>query len=351
MLSVLTAGCSTKSAAKELQQQDEAGTDGSAARGGTSNDSAGGVDGAGTAGVNGGGASGTNGGSGTGGAADGSDGSVRFDCTEFARVHCGRTMECISTVAIASLYGSLDNCVAALAETCSRQLAAPGAAVPATAQCMSEIAALSCAQFLDGVPASCLFKGSRANRETCVYGSQCQSGFCSRPVQQDCGQCVDPIPLNGECTTTVLCELGTTCRNGRCIAEAQRGEPCSDSQPCILLLNCVDSRCTGGLPLGSPCDAGLSSCEVSEGLQCLPDMSGNATCKQPVIVGLGQRCGWVNGEQAHCRGDAWCDRTTFVCVPKPMEGESCASPQPSPCWVPLECMSGTCRYPEPRTCG
>lgn len=70
--------------------------------------------------------------------------------------------------------------------------------------------------------------------------------------------CRDFVAIGGECTTSLACGVGRSCRNGKCAAAAPpiAGEACADTS-CASGLRCVKGACRAPKAGGEPCAADL----------------------------------------------------------------------------------------------
>jgi hypothetical protein len=341
----LALACSTKSTTRNVGDPDagkDAAPAGGASGSGTGGSAATGGSSGGTGGSGGSSTGGTGGSAGTGGATSG------LDCAAFAKTQCQRMQAC-SPYLLATSFGDSAQCETALTSSCTKNQAAPGADATQGAGCIDALEAVACEDlFGNSFPDACRLQGSLAIGSACGSDWQCASGVCNFDSSQ-CGQCADPVPENGDCTTNKRCAHGLNCNtSNRCVRPGRRNDPCATASPCVLAFACIEGVCSDPLPSASACDPAALSCNLLAGGNCLPDLAtGDNFCRETILSEPGSMCGFFNGTIYQCKGDAMC--TGGFCEPRPKAGQAC-DPQMPLCVQPATCQGTQCVIVDPASC-
>jgi hypothetical protein len=235
---------------------------------------------------------------------------------------------------------------------------APGLSLSqATADaCAAGLAALDCPSFdRTAFPAECFATGTLEAGAACDLDGQCASGLCyhANLASAACGVCTPPAPLGGDCSATD-CAPQFVCVRNKCVAKVKVGGACNvTDKPCLSLLECVGGKCAAPVGVGQPCLGGtLPNCDFSQDLFCKADTT-PATCVPLPFADLGQSCGTdtATSTLTLCR-DSYCPGVNSLksskCAANVKGGQPCSAD--TTCESPYECLSGTCRVRDPKTC-
>jgi hypothetical protein len=237
----------------------------------------------------------------------------------------------------------------------------------AAARCVQAIANQSCdttdRSVRDALPdCANVLLGTVADGAECGFDAECISGHCNRgpcPRTACCtGTCAETRPPSGlgeHCINDTNCQLGMFCgRDLTCHLRGGVESRCDDDMECEPGLGCTGAGLEPGFcrPLaliGQTClyarcaeiqarcnTATLTCVKAGVGARCLDDSECNSlygrcdldtnTCTP--IPTLGMPCEGI------CRGAAWCDSESRMCLePKP-DGNECGSD--------AECASRVC---------
>jgi hypothetical protein len=252
--------------------------------------------------------------------------------------------------AITASWGDVATCVAAVAPSCAKVLAAPGDGwtPDRLMACIRARELLACDAFLLRKPelADCAITGAIADGAACRWGAQCKSGYC-KITSGSCGNCVTPVARGGACTTYSDCAAELLCaKNDTCQSPVANGGACDDAHPCALGTACIAGACKKPGGEGADCDPmnGGVDCDYYQWVWC---SGASKKCTKYKFGKAGDPCsvaneaivceaggGCLNGACAAAGGDATlCD---------PAKGINCASP--------LSCDMGTCKLVDANQC-
>jgi len=156
--------------------------------------------------------------------------------------------------------------------------------------CIEDMRALSCAEFGDREPASCVgvFTGTLADDDECNLNEECVSGYCN--TDAGCpGTCEPAVAVGDPCTETDECEAGAKCVLDECAvfsAAAGVGDPCdADEDWCGEGLFChpTTGECTAQLTEGTDCE-NVSDQECEAGTLCFGVGDAQKTCVELTII-------------------------------------------------------------------
>jgi hypothetical protein len=273
-------------------------------------------------------------------------------CHDNATTYCNQDDSCFHKGIVYS-YGDVATCIAAIEPLCNFAVSVPdvGWTGDSLETCITARSATTCGDFLHGTnyPSSCLPRGGRADAANCLYGSQCQSGYCKIPSGQSCGVCVEWAKQGAACTTTSDCDPGLRCAgNSTCQPAVTDGATCDTAHPCSPELYCdpTSTKCTKP---GSPpavCDPTLGSadCDYFQAAYC------DGTSKVCTPYGLandGQACGYIMNVSTVCTGGEGC--LSGICTAGGDQGILCDLSKGLNCKPALQCISGVCN-PMTYTC-
>jgi hypothetical protein len=274
-------------------------------------------------------------------------------CEELHDSLCAKIDECVP-LHIKLTFGDVENCAKRQALTCANTMAAPGSTVtPAQAMtCITDIDDAICEQIVDrNLPASCRFMGTRDTGMACTEGSQCKTGYCTRPNDEMCGVCGAPGAANAVCEEDDDCAPSLVCHpdDKKCVAPTAMGMPCTDAVPCRLGLRCAAGTCMPQLSQdGADCEED-SDCNNSLGLFCNPL---NDKCIEIDVATSGETCGVISADEVvQCQGLAECVINTGMqgtCGQVVADGAACDGDKL--CEPPANCIEGVCKIPSPAMC-
>ena len=214
-----------------------------------------------------------------------------------------------------------------------------------------------------GYPPSCtdqccvgacrVFADPLAIGEPCSFsGTPCvPEAFCAQdPMTGMTTVCTALVKAGGDCSLGQRCDEDSECDGNECrkVKEAAVGESCDGPNVrCVEPARCNyddgEARCKIEPTLGAPCDPDRDSCRRVDTYCDRP--SGLCT----LLPGPGQSC-----NDASCLPYASCESVEGMfgesgqnlqsCVRLPTEGEACE--EYSTCLGQLQCIDGTCKFPE-----
>ncbi len=146
--------------------------------------------------------------------------------------------------------------------------------------------------------------------ESCFLDLECSAGLVCAPLVNDgvdvTGLCVTP-PSEGQacagsrCAEGLFCDLDLETREGTCLSRRELDDPCDDVDPrllpCVEGLACRDGRCGALGEAGEPCSGLVPDC--AQGLSCAFEAG---TC-EPVSA-YSEPC----DEDARCDGGCCSDQ-------------------------------------------
>ena len=275
-----------------------------------------------------------NGGGSDGGSSGGDSGAaVSADaakaCADAADAFCNQVQAC-SPFGLQATFGDLATCKTRFAIGCGQTFSFPGtSATPAnTESCAAAIPAISCADFLAGnLGTACTTKpGSVANGAACGDDAQCQSTFCARAPDSQCGTCSATSTAGGPCTNQA-CSTGLTCPTGSSTCQ----KPVAGQ---------IDDTCHS-----------QADCDLAHGIGC---NTNDDKCLQLAISTDGS-CGADSitpSKYTICPANGSCDSVLGgSCHAAAADGASCSTDSSGPtCLSPAKCVSGKCTLPDATAC-
>src|SRR5581483_3537727 len=214
-------------------------------------------------------------------------------------------------------YGTAQNCIQWIRESCMFSVLAPGGGwTPATLDtCVAGRSALACSDFLRGnnYPSACYPTGPTQDGQTCIFGHQCASGYCKKANDKNCGTCVPRAIKNASCNTTADCVVGLACaKNGTCQPPVFAKEACDDARPCQNNLYCKGQQpnmpgiCTAPGGPNDACDPTLNGvdCDYFQFAWCV---ASSKQCGSYLTADDGQPCGnLAPGQYTLCKAKSGC---------------------------------------------
>jgi hypothetical protein len=285
-------------------------------------------------------------------------------CDESAHSYCAKLDECRHN-GVAEAYGDSATCIARRNDSCLASMSSPDTGnTPLSIQdCARAEPNESCQDFLQNNPApACLApSGARNDGDPCLFGSECDSGFCAIAATDSCGICAQLPQVGDECVDQT-CGYDLACTtNKQCAAWVGAGGGCDADDPCAPGMTCVTAigdttgTCVPSVTVvGGACDPRRQtgpSCDFNAGLYC---NSTTAMCTPVVYVGAGEPCGEIGGDDHYCVGGATC--RSGMCVQDAGDGAPCDTAAGPSCLSPARCItnggstSGTCQLPDPDVC-
>lgn len=294
--------------------------------------------------------------------------SVDDGCTSYAANYCEKANSCVSFYIQVS-WGDVALCKSRLKESCLRAAKAPSTGITGSAldKCVKTIPAVSCSDFLNGVPiADCQVTGSIDDGKVCGDNAQCKSGFCATDESKStCGTCSPKIGEGAACAAND-CPDGLKCVKSKCQKPVAAGGACSADKPCGQQLSCIGGTCQAHLTTeGAACDdkeVTAPKCDFTKNLACL----GNKCQKFAFASGAGGACG-ITLEGTTIKSITLCDKGgyckgvdvakgvfTGTCAPAAADGAACVAGDglgagPG-CIPPAKCVDGVCKISDPATC-
>lgn len=293
--------------------------------------------------------------------------SVDDGCTTYAANYCEKANACVSFYIQVS-WGDVNTCKTRLKEACLRSAKAPSTGITGSAldKCVKNIPAISCGDFLNGVPiADCQVTGATEDGKACGDNAQCKSGFCATDESKStCGTC-SPKGAEGSACIANDCPDGLKCAGGKCQKPVAAGGACSADKPCGAQLSCVGGTCQTQITTeGAACDdkeVKAAKCDFTKNLACIADK-----CQKFSFVTTGASCG-ITLEGGAIKSLTLCDKAgyckgidvakgvlTGTCAPAAADGAACtvgdglgAGPG---CTAPAKCIDGVCKISDPAAC-
>ncbi len=269
-------------------------------------------------------------------------------CADNATQYCAQYNTCFPT-GMHYAYGDVTKCAAVVTTGCTFAVSVPdkGWTGDALEACVKGRSAMTCSDFLHGknYPAVCYPKGARADATNCLYGSQCQSGYCKIASGQTCGTCVPFAAQGAACNATADCKPGLLCaNNATCAAPATQGAVCDDAHPCSQELYCDKTamKCQKPGGPGTPCSPTLASadCDYFQLSYC-----DGMSCKTYGLAEDGQACGSImNQPYTLCASGEGC--LSGVCTMGGDVGTLCDPSKGLNCLGTSSCTAGVCTAPK-----
>jgi len=298
-------------------------------------------------------------------------------CANQAAADCALRDSCTGGVANEITYGGAAACVSALTASCIANLGAPDTANTAAhvEGCAQAYPTESCTDWwANNTVAACRSPaGARTNGAVCGVNAQCASAFCFIGANSGCGTCHapampgDPCQVSSQCQYSMDCPVVAPATSGVCTVRGGLGAACDDRLPCDGGLACIGSN-SATMVMGT-CLAGQTTTGVTCNSQSGPGCDGelylhctSGTCQAEPLVADGQPCGDVGPAYVPCDAGGLCVKPagsqTGTCVGAAPVGAACDSVLGPPCLSPAKCISasgtgtsGTCRSPDPASCG
>ncbi len=294
-------------------------------------------------------------------------------CADTASAHCARRDACTDNAWAVRNYGDLATCEARQVLGCVLSLGASGTGGTPTRveSCAAALPGVSCDDLFSGaLPDVCLpATGTLAEGLACAFSAQCQTTFCKVAPGALCGTC-GAVPKEGDpCADAADCGArGLACSGTlqTCYTPGASGGACGKDHPCGHALSCVGATATvdgtcdvAATTAGTTCDPNRKTapdCDASSGLGC---DAATLKCIAATYVANGQAC---DNKLLQCPGGGRCvfasGAATGTCHIAATEGEPCDTSAGPPCLSPARCVwadaagtAGTCRLPDPVSCG
>ncbi len=288
---------------------------------------------------------------GDGGTSEGGT-SLMQACSDNAAKYCAQLSTC-SPFLLSIQYGDMPTCVTRLGGAyCNNIVNAPGSGWTGDGleACVTARAALSCTEFLYGKPApsKCTPSGALANGSTCLFDTQCGSGYCHTLGGAQCGTCLPPGQLTALCTTDHDCDGNLVClvpsqgTTGTCTAPVPLDAVCNATAPCATGLVCLSGKCAQPGPVGAACspDAGGIDCDYNLGAYC-----SGTSCAAITVAMISSLCGGSSPPSV-CFADGACQGG--FCVAPTADGQPCDAGLN--CTTPSTCSGGVCSTPSASQC-
>ena len=270
-------------------------------------------------------------------------------CTDNVSQYCQQLSMC-SPFLVSIEYGDVVTCQTRLGPAyCNNIVTAKGSGWTGDGleACVRARAKLSCTDFLylRPAPAACRPTGTLST-QSCLFDSQCGTGYCRTPGGGACGNCVQRGTTGAPCTTTSDCDGNLVCSGPAgattCVAPQPLDGVCSATSPCQSGMACVSGKCAQPGNVGATCsaDAGGVDCDYNLGAYC----SGTA-CAAVSVGTLNSSCGGT-APPVSCLGDGVCQGG--ICVLPIADGQPCDGGLG--CTTPSTCSAGTCSTPSAAQC-
>jgi hypothetical protein len=238
-------------------------------------------------------------------------------------------------------YGSESACEASNPKDCRDILAlAVNPTIERIDACRAVAEHADCEHFLyDRNPVECDFNRlHRADGETCLYNTDCESLNCPWTVDGSCAVCRPGLREGDSCqASTSDCGYSLTCDAGVCTPLSLLGEPCSAARLCWDGLKCVGGVCTrGSSPEGSPCE---------QDADCAPDLlcdtiNTSGRCIRRQLRKVGEPCDRLGD---YCEYGTACPLVSpYVCIQRIADGQSCDVLDILNCDTDALCLNGQC---------
>jgi len=273
------------------------------------------------------------------GASDGGGGDAAVTltqaCNDNATAYCTQLAMC-SPYLMSTEYGDTATCESRLGY-CLDIVTAKGTGWTADGleACVKARSKLSCQQFLyeRPAPAACTPTGTLKADATCLYDTQCATGYCKLTSAGACGTCVALGGSGAACTSSNDCEQTLVCSgSGLCTKPVGAGAACSATTPCALGLDCAGGACAKPVAVGAACGAdGGAPCDPAAGAYC-----SGTTCAALSVVKTSDPCGGATN--AVCYGGATC--LAGSCQGPVKDGKACDGG--IACQTPSTCNVGVC---------
>lgn len=278
----------------------------------------------------------------------GGGGDREASIARYAEAYCRKFSDCAGS-GFGAFYADVNECKTLRIASVREFVDLPGTTASAADfdGCSSRYAALTCDVFRSAdSDFTCLLKGSKKQNDRCIFGAQCESGFCATS-RNACRGCI-AAPVDGaDCAANSACGPGLVCNgDNKCVTPAKVGMSCSASKPCAGAAACVAGTCE---PLvdspNAPCTKN-PGCDALKGLFCyVPTGDTSGTCVQVAYSTPGKFCSTVanTGTQfTLCLRLASCTEASNTCPTLPTKaGDPCGTDF-GECPDPLYCNAGTC---------
>jgi len=301
-------------------------------------------------------------------------------CDDYASANCLKRQNCTNAnvsagAQILQLFGDMTTCHQRMLSLCLNASHAvdTGFTPNQVEKCAAAHATWSCEDLLDNIPPTeCSPVGTKSNGQPCGFSGQCSTGFCSGNRLSACGVCADP-PKTGDSCATSFCGHDQICVDSTqaCQVRGALNASCDvATAACGAGMTCTGAgtspkTCqTAATAKDATCGAGTPGCYFAEGLWCT-GTTAQRTCAPIAYVPAGQACGTQSdGSLAVCRAGgcytssgpaALTDLGT--CKANAGDGQSCDTHLGPDCITPARCetqdggTSGTCEFPDAKSCG
>jgi hypothetical protein len=275
---------------------------------------------------------------------DGGGTSLSKACTDNVAQYCNQLSTC-SSFLLSVIYGDVVTCQTRLGGSyCSNIVSAKGSGWTGDGleSCIAARAKLTCTDFLylKPQPSSCMPAGTLTTG-SCLFSTQCGTGYCRIPAAGGCGNCVQRGTTGAPCTQTGDCDGNLVCSGGVCVAPQPIGGTCSATAPCASGVACILGKCAQPGGVGAACnpDAGGLDCDYNLGAYC-----SGTSCAAISVGTVSSTCG--GSPPTACLGDGTCQEGD--CVLPIGDGQPCDGGLN--CAVPSACTAGVCATPNASQC-
>jgi hypothetical protein len=284
-------------------------------------------------------------------------------CAGFADAVCAKVDSCYAT-AIRIAYGSVEVCKTRQLIACKAAASAPSTAITTDKiqTCAAGQKNATCGSlYRSDVIAECpTLAGTLGTGAPCYDNAQCQSAFCGKAEDANCGTCQAPPAAGGACVGG-KCPSGLHCdESDKCTKPASSGQKCTGNDDCQSDLTCNAGSCGTPAKAGEGCSLEgktAPACDRLAGLWC--NVKSNK-CEAYKAASGGAPCGLdaAAGTLTLCDASAYCqttDAATFkgTCLARPADGAACkddALGGGTTCVPPAVCEGGTCKAPDSAVC-
>ncbi len=273
-------------------------------------------------------------------------------CGDNAAAYCAQLSKC-SFFLLESQYGDQPTCTTQLGGAyCNNIVTAKGSGWTGDGleACVTARTALSCSDFLYGKPApsKCTPTGALVNGSSCLFDSQCGSGYCHTLGGAECGTCLPPgqstalCATNHDCESDLVCLIPSQATTGTCTAPVPLTAVCNATTPCATGVVCLAGKCAQPGAVGAACsaDAGGIDCDYNLGAYC-----DGMNCSAITVAMISSLCGG-SSPPAVCFANGACQ--AGFCVAPAADGQPCDGGLA--CTIPSTCSAGVCSTPSAAQC-
>jgi len=274
-------------------------------------------------------------------------------CAAFVSASCARHLAC-DRHDFTQYYGSIERCRVRNQPICLDELGAAdsGVTLAGLSACSDAVEAAGCEAGIERPLPACAFDGSRSNDSGCRYDSQCESGFCNRPLRSWCGTCAAQGAAGDECDRNRPngCEPGLTCASGgSCVAPMGAGASCTSNADCSAGLRCNRETvrvCAPLSRLNETCGE-LVDCDPSLGLYC----NESGLCAPASYASAGDACDFESGlycsASSTCKAGEAMPAAAGTCDAPAGDGDACSLMNGLGCEGPSLCIESRCEPAAP----